>query len=445
MIQSPRLTSVPSQRTGVPDQEPVEVCSVVIPTPYGEFLTRVFETAAGHPYLALVKGEVSGDEPVLARLHSECLTGDVLGSLRCDCGVQLRTALRRVAAEGRGVVLYLTGQEGRGIGLVNKLRAYVEQDFGADTVDANLRLGLPADRRDYADAASVLSAVGVRAVRLMSNNPAKADGLRAGGIKVETIEAIPTSAHHRNASYLSTKANRMGHVAPTGEELTELPNAPVDVHRLMGEVEPPPGRPYVVLSYAQTVDGRLAERPGDTVSHALRAASDAVLVGAGTVERDDPRLTVRLVAGASPTRVVLDPELRTAPAARVFADDAATTVYTAEGADAERMTALRASGIGVRTVPAGPDGTDPSLDLGAVLADLRAGGVRSVLVEGGGRVIAAMLAAGLVDRLVVAMAPSIGAGSAPVDVGPTGDALRLTNRCVYLAGDDVILAWDVER
>jgi hypothetical protein len=118
---------VPSRRSGDPTRAPVEVGSVVLPTPYGEFHTKLFETTGGYVYLALIKGEISGAEAVLTRLHSECLTGDALGSLRCDCGVQLRTAMRATAAEDRGVVLYLTGHEGRGIGLVNKFRAYMEQ------------------------------------------------------------------------------------------------------------------------------------------------------------------------------------------------------------------------------------------------------------------------------------------------------------------------------
>src|SRR5688572_29605629 len=154
---------------------PLEAASAPIPTPYGEFRARACESPSGHVHLALVFGEIGDGTSVLTRLHSECLTGDAIGSLRCDCGVQLRTALRMVAAEGRGIVLYLGGHEGRGIGLVNKLRAYVEQDAGADTVDANLRLGLHADLRDYGDAAEVLRSLGVGTVRLLSNNPAKAE------------------------------------------------------------------------------------------------------------------------------------------------------------------------------------------------------------------------------------------------------------------------------
>src|SRR5215218_10523899 len=157
---------------------PAEVASVPIPTPYGEFRARAFESPSGHVHLALVFGDLGDGTSLLTRLHSECLTGDALGSLRCDCGVQLRTAMRTVAAEGRGIVLYLNGHEGRGIGLVNKLRAYVQQDAGADTVDANLRLGLHADLRDYGDAAAILGSMGVRSVRLLSNNPGKAAGLR---------------------------------------------------------------------------------------------------------------------------------------------------------------------------------------------------------------------------------------------------------------------------
>ena len=165
-------------------QAPREVAAAPIPTPYGQFQARAFESPSGHVHLALVAGAIGDGGSVLTRLHSECLTGDALGSLRCDCGVQLRSALRTVAAEGRGIVLYLNGHEGRGIGLVDKLRAYVEQDGGADTVDANLLLGLDADLRDYGDAAAVLRALGVRSVRLLSNNPAKADGLERNGVAV---------------------------------------------------------------------------------------------------------------------------------------------------------------------------------------------------------------------------------------------------------------------
>ncbi|MFI5841655.1 GTP cyclohydrolase II RibA [Catenuloplanes sp. NPDC051500] len=428
---------LPPQRTGDPAPAPVEVCSVVIPTPYGEFRTRVFETAAGHTLLALIRGDVTGSDPVLTRLHSECLTGDALGSLRCDCGVQLRTAMRTVAAAGRGVVLYITGHEGRGIGLVNKLRAYVEQDNGADTLDANLRLGLPADARTYGESAAVLRAIGIESVNLMSNNPDKVEGLRAGGLAVQSMVGMQTAAHARNAGYLLTKAARMGHVAPIGDAPISVPEAGIDVRGLIGDIRPHADRPYVMVRVTQTLDGRLQREPGIPTAeeHALRAAVDAVLVGAGTVRRSDPALTVELVPGAHPLRVVLDADLDLPLTARVFGGEAATTVFTTKEADAARADAVQAAGVGLREVSAGPSG----VELPAVLAELRRSGVQSVLVEGGTGLIAELLRAGLADRLIVAIsATTETSGDTRL---PTG--LALTNRSAYTSGDALLLGWDV--
>lgn len=432
---------------------PLAAVTVPLPTPFGEFAVHAFECSDGFVYLALVRGDLGDGTRVLTRLHSECLTGDVLGSLRCDCGVQLRLALRTIAAEGRGVLLYLTGHEGRGVGLVNKLRAYVEQDTGADTVEANLRLGMPVDARSYAEAAQVLHSLGVRSVRLLSNNPRKAQGLALAGVGVEGVERLATAAHVRNQRYLRTKQHRLGHVQPSGDTLVPLADVAADVSALLGIVAPPPDRPYVVLKYAQTLDGRIATSSGDskwisgpaerTVSHALRAACDAVLVGVGTVLRDDPQLTVRMVPGASPLRVVLDSRLRTPLRARVLSDDAATVVLTTDHAPAARRRALRERGVSVRAVPRGAHG----VHLPASLRLLRAAGVSSLLVEGGARVITALLASGLVDRLVVAVAPRI-IGSGTEAVGALGterveQGVQLTNRTVHVVDDDILLAWDV--
>jgi GTP cyclohydrolase II len=439
------------------DRDPIdavsEVGSVMIPTSYGQFRTRVFQAASGHVHLALVRGEVAGRRSVLTRLHSECLTGDALGSLRCDCGVQLRTAMRAAAAEESSVVLYLTGHEGRGIGLVNKVRAYMEQDLGADTLDANVRLGLPADARDYTEAGAVLHALGVRSVRLLSNNPAKAEALRQLGMPVDAVEPLATAPHARNLRYLRTKANRFGHLRPTGAALLPPAETPVDVSVLVGDVRPHDERPYVLVKYAQTIDGRIATRSGDSkwisgeaerrIAHALRAACDAVLVGSGTMLHDDPRLTVRLVPGANPIRVVLDSSLRTEPTSQVARDDAATMVFTAAAADAERMAKLRAVGVTVRQVAGGSEG----LDLPAVLASLRQVGIESLMVEGGRRVITSLFASGLVDRLVVSISPTIvGTGIEAVgdlDVSRVADGVRLTNRSISMAGEDILVAWDV--
>jgi 3,4-dihydroxy 2-butanone 4-phosphate synthase/GTP cyclohydrolase II len=430
-----------------------DVVRVMLPTQFGEFDVTAFEVRPGLVYLALARGDLRVGGPVPTRLHSECLTGDALTSLRCDCGVQLRLALSRIAAEGRGLVLYATGHEGRGIGLVNKLRAYVEQDAGADTVDANLRLGLPVDDRSYDEAAEVLAALGVGSVRLLTNNPDKVRGLRAAGVEVDGTEPLRTAAHVRNVAYLETKEARLGHGDTAGRDLPRPRTSPPEAVHLLGDVTPRDDRPYVVLKYAQTLDGRIATGSGDskwisgeeerTLSHALRAACDAVMVGVGTVLSDDCRLNVRMVPGASPLRVVLDSTLRTPSTALLFADDAPTVFLTTDDAAEDDRKRIREAGAGVRVLPPGPGG----VDLKAALAQLRAEGVRSVLVEGGAHVITSLLGAGLADRIVVGTAPRIiGAGTEAVGdlgVARVTEGIALRNRSVHLTTDDVVMAWDV--
>jgi len=203
-----------------------------LPTRYGEFRAYGYRsTVDGVEHIALVAGDlgpygsetpggstgrraVPAGESVLVRVHSECLTGDVFGSQRCDCGPQLEASLARVRAEGRGVVVYLRGHEGRGIGLLSKLRAYELQERGRDTLDANLELGLPADARDYAAAAQMLHDLGVHSVRLLTNNPEKTAALERYGLRVAAREPMPVTAGEHNVHYLRTKRDRMGHDLP---------------------------------------------------------------------------------------------------------------------------------------------------------------------------------------------------------------------------------------
>jgi GTP cyclohydrolase II len=431
-----------------------EVASLPLGTTFGEFELHAFELASGGVYLALVRGDVGDGRSVLTRLHSECLTGDALGSLRCDCGSQLREAGRAIAAEGRGALVYATDQEGRGIGLVNKLRAYMLQENGADTVEANCRLGLPPDARTYEAAARCLDLLGIRSVRLLTNNPNKVEALTRAGIDVERTVPLQTSPHVRNVAYLRTKAAKLGHVAPAGLPLDGNPiGEATDVAPLLGRPLAPVERPYVVLKYAQTVDGRIATQRGDAkwisseaerrISHGLRAACDAVLVGVGTAIIDDPQLTVRMVPGSSPLRVVLDSTLRLPSTAHVYDDEARTVALTTSSSSEERRAVLRARAVGVHVVDAGPRG----VDLSSALRTLRALGVGSLLVEGGARVITSFLAEKLVDRLIVGIAPTImGTGIEAVGdlgVASVAESVRLTNRSVHQAGGDLLVAADI--
>ena len=195
-----------------------------LPTEYGIFTMHGFEEPSGQEHIALSMGDIANGEPVLSRIHSECLTGDALHSLKCDCGFQLAAALRQIQQEGRGVLIYHR-EEGRGIGLINKIRAYSLQDKGMDTVEANLALGFAADERNFSVCADIFDLLGVKQIRLLTNNPEKIETMKQSGINV--VERVPLNVgeNRYNTAYLDTKAKKMGHfIVHNGEQhLMECP------------------------------------------------------------------------------------------------------------------------------------------------------------------------------------------------------------------------------
>jgi 3,4-dihydroxy 2-butanone 4-phosphate synthase/GTP cyclohydrolase II len=400
-----------------------KVVSTVLPTVHGTFQMHGYTVEPGREHVALVIGDLehaggNGHAP-LVRVHSECLTGDAFGSWRCDCGEQLDAAMREIGSEGLGAIIYLRGHEGRGIGLHAKLHAYALQDAGLDTVDANLRLGLPIDARDYDVAAAILSDLGLRRIRLLSANPDKSARLGDLGIEVTARLPLPVTERVENAHYLATKHKRMGHDSARNlpDVWSELLQGRVPTRAAAG-LEAllldrygslvAAGPTITIAQLAQSVDGFIASRTGDAnyVSgaedrehlHRLRALVDAVVVGAQTVAADDPQLTTRTVPGPSPVRVIIDPSGRIPLDSRVLNDGRTKTLWcVADGFGRPRLAA------DVELVPLKLEGG--TFQPEALLGMLRERGLGRVLIEGGGRTVSGFLAAGVLDRLYLTTAP----------------------------------------
>jgi GTP cyclohydrolase II len=435
----------------------IKKTSARVPTAEGEFQLSLYTSNRDDKeHLVLILGEVTARQDVLVRVHSECFTGDVLGSLRCDCGAQLHHAMRMIAAAGTGILIYLR-QEGRGIGILDKLRAYNLQDLGYDTVDANLMLGHKADERDYAAAALILKDLDVLSVRLLTNNPVKIENLQALGIAVSGRVPQPPQITAENAAYLRTKVERMRHllhlgplIEASGDRLHSLETlaARAAAHRQHT------GRPFVTLTYAQSLDGSIAADPGQPLSlsgpqsllltHCLRAAHDAILVGIGTVLADNPLLNVRLVEGKDPQPVIVDSRLRFPLEANLLCrHPLAPWIATSEQADHGRQRRLEAAGARVLRLPSLANG---DVDLAALLEQLGKCGLDSLMVEGGARIITSFLARQLADHLVLTVVPRLVGGMHAVgDLGQFGLACfpGLRNVGHQRLGEDLVLWGDL--
>lgn len=369
----------------------VEVARVPYPTRFGRFELRAFRGSSECLYIALCKGDLEDQEGLLVRIHSECLTGDALGSRRCDCGEQLQLALRAIADAGQGVLVYVTGHEGRGIGLLDKLRAYALQDQGYDTVDANLVLRHPADLRDYGEAGQVLLALGVQSVRLLTANGEKSDALERCGIRVAKLSPLHVPPAIDRAVYQRTKSERMGHLSPPSSTTAVMSVA--DLEALLGPdaSNVRAMRPFTIASVLQFVGGGLAPTgwlDGRAQSRMMRGGCDAILTEQAAVRSDFPGwppITISIAQDgfteASPSDDLL---------VRVLPDSASrSTIET-----------IQAGGATVRFASMRTDGLFDPHDLVAIAAEI---GVRTMLLEVGPRLVEAFAVAEVLDRIVIGL------------------------------------------
>jgi 3,4-dihydroxy 2-butanone 4-phosphate synthase/GTP cyclohydrolase II len=401
-----------------------------LPTGFGDFSLHLY-VEDGKEHLALVKGDVAQAGPVPVRVHSECLTGDVFGSRRCDCGDQLKHALMYLGRQEAGVLVYLR-QEGRGIGLLKKMEAYNLQDQGLDTVEANIQLGHQPDERDYGIGARILRGLGVKSIRLMTNNPQKIEALEAQDIVVTSRIPIEVGHHEENLEYLRSKASRMAHLLRFREQIPDEQHfaflEPLADHLAMAAHEKNV-RPFVTLYAIQSLDGRLmgSGQEGDALAEYLQRHHDAVMVGAATLVESMSTLGEAL-------QVVWDPALTLAEAMPASIRVDRLVILTLPEHDPMRRQSLESRGIRLLVVPQHQDGVS---NLHQTLGVLASEGVRSVLVRGDDPLISACLYGQLVDYAVFRLVPSFRGGvSNTLEAGST--LPQFAESHVHLLGRDVV-------
>lgn len=424
-----------------------------IPTEYGNFTLFYYtNTVDNKEHVAMVKGDVSNVSGVPVRIHSECFTGDVLGSRRCDCRDQLQTSMNTLGGAECGVLIYLR-QEGRGIGLLEKLKAYNLQDQGLDTVDANIQLGHRPDERSYQLAALILNDLKVSSVQIMTNNPTKISQLNQLGIQVDKRIPIEVGHHTENAGYLKTKAERMAHMLSLGHG-DAPPQDSAFLRTLKSELEntmeSAPRTPFVTVSYAQSIDGSIAAAANDTISlsceralemtHLLRAEHDALLVGINTILTDDPHLNVRYHEGPNPQPVVLDSHLRFPLQATLLQHGhRPPIILTTHAAPQEKEQQLLQAGARVIRLESESGGR---VDIPEAMSRLREMGFRSIMVEGGASVIGQFLGRKLADYCVVTIAPRLIGGLkafSSLERPENAPPLSITDCQYHRLGSDMII------
>lgn len=394
-----------------------------IPLSEGEFHICLFKETDNIEHLALVMGDVYGKDDVLVRIQSECITGDVFGSLRCDCGDQLKQSIQLISEETAGILIYLR-QEGRGIGLAKKLETYNLQDNGYDTVDANVALGHKPDERDFTIAVSILKELGVKSVRLISNNPGKFKPLINSGIKITSRVPLRPRLTLENAFYLKTKVSRMKHQIDFNGLSSTSPERETVLRYALRKIRnhKNKNRPFITLSYAQSLDGcisvnrnqrsSLSGEESIILTHQIRSIHDAILVGIGTVLTDDPQLTARRVQGRNPQPIILDTKLRFPLNARMLKVSNSPWIITAKHSSEKKQKALENLGATVFRLPS----ENNTINLVSLMSKLVEREIKSLMVEGGATVISNFIKTKIANLVISTVTPFfIGGGVKPIE------------------------------